>query len=122
MITDFITHDIAGNINDVDVSDLNNSNLEDNLSDDSMFDMDDDALSLSELNAESVDTLVGVDTSLESEEVSEPDSEIIDHKEDKSHISFTGWGECHCLGCKCKKFVGYGDVCDNCGHYFDRHW
>ena len=42
--------------------------------------------------------------------------------EEQEHtgISFKGHGRCKLCGCG--KWAGYGNVCKNCGHFFDKHY
>lgn len=41
------------------------------------------------------------------------------HKQGAS-ISFTGYGRCSV--CDCGKWAGYGDICENCGHFYNKHY
>ena len=38
---------------------------------------------------------------------------------DHSQISFKGLGRCRV--CSCGGWAGYGDTCNNCGHFFNKH-
>ncbi len=42
------------------------------------------------------------------------------HESNKtSQISFTGLGRCRV--CNCGGWAGFGDTCENCGHFFNKH-
>lgn len=36
-----------------------------------------------------------------------------------SNISFTGNGRCRV--CNCGGWAGFGDTCENCGHFYNKH-
>lgn len=42
-----------------------------------------------------------------------------EHHHDHSQISFKGLGRCRV--CSCGGWAGYGDTCNNCGHFFNKH-
>jgi len=75
------------------------------------------------IDAEHINSTI-VDNSEEIGDEQEPTSRILKRDKNGSHISFKGYGRCTCNGCKCPGYVskGYGNVCDNCGHYYEKHW
>lgn len=42
-----------------------------------------------------------------------------DHNQQSSNISFTGNGRCRV--CNCGGWAGFGDTCENCGHFYNKH-
>lgn len=53
-------------------------------------------------------------------DMEEPESMDSPHDyKHQSHISFTGNGRCRL--CNCGKWAGFGDTCENCGHFYNKH-
>lgn len=42
-----------------------------------------------------------------------------DHEYRSSSIAFTGNGRCRI--CNCGGWAGFGDICANCGHFYNKH-
>lgn len=121
MAEEFLNEDFD-ELDNLDMSDSESTDIDD----DTLFNGSDD-----EVN----ESLLGIDLesieSSSSDHISEDDISPDENqyhnlrsKNSASRIVFRGSGRCTCRGCQCPGFVskGYGNVCDNCGHFYEKHW
>lgn len=121
MAEDFLNEDFD-ELDSIDTSDSESTDIEDNTLSNGFDD-------------EVIESVQGID--LESigssslDHISEDDVAPDEHKyrslrsdNPASRIAFRGSGRCTCRGCQCPGYVskGYGNVCDNCGHFYEKHW
>lgn len=109
-----------------ELHEIDNSGVDDSDAVDTDTDIEDsncDESSIAVINSESIPSTT-VDSSEEIDEEQESRPRILKRDKNGSHISFKGYGRCTCNGCKCPGYVskGYGNVCDNCGHFYEKHW
>ena len=100
---------------DIDSSDVDIDEIYDESSD-----FYDSFVSTEELELDDIDEIHGLvdEDSSNSDSV---DSTLEYHHElnKVSQISFTGLGRCRV--CNCGGWAGFGDTCENCGHFFNKH-
>lgn len=114
MIEDFISNSLDS-IESIDTTSVEADNFDNEESDfydsfgedegDSLFDFDDD------ISEESSFSL-SLNENMENTPLHHTNN-------NSSAISFTGLGRCRV--CKCGGWAGYGDTCENCGHFFNKH-
>lgn len=104
-------------LNDIDTSEIDN-----NLEETSTFELneqfvvDEFCVNISEDICDLDDKFHLYSEDLEIEDGNQSQQEETRHNE----ISFKGHGKCKLCGCG--KWVGYGNVCKNCGHFYVNHY
>lgn len=120
MLLDFIDEEISS-LDHFDTSEVDS--MEQTLSTD--FDSVDDS-EMDNLDYYDDLELEKLDDSMEKDVSSGDDTEEPEKKhylrqrfQNANQVSFGGNGKCRL--CSCGKWSGYGDVCSNCGHFYNKH-
>lgn len=118
-------------IDDIDLDDIATSDSDGGdecFSDDSLDDTEHDTDSLLDssfdenffIASDGIDLSDDADINQPSFETEEPESTMTAHSHKyRSQIAFTGNGRCRV--CNCGGWAGFGDTCENCGHFYNKH-
>lgn len=115
MWENFVSEDLVS-LDDIDTSEIecdgfddDNSDFYDSFCGDLEYDLLSDGTDLNEPELSSLEDTDGNGA-----------SDAHPHKEHhSSEISFTGNGRCRVCGCG--QWAGFGDTCENCGHFYNKH-
>lgn len=114
MIEDFF-FDNLDTFDDIDTSEVD---IDDGLVGDSS-DFYDSFMVTDELEIDCYDDIHGFSSETYDDDLVETHTEHHHESNKTSQISFTGLGRCRV--CNCGGWAGYGDTCENCGHFFNKH-
>ncbi len=116
MWENFISEDLVS-LDDIDTSEIECDGCSDDDSD--FYDSFDDESLGFDFSSEEMDMDEPELSSLEDTDESGASNTHLHKEHHSSEISFTGNGRCRVCGCG--QWAGFGDTCENCGHFYNKH-
>lgn len=116
MLQEYIDEDL-GSLNNIDTSEIDHD------IDDSSVEVDDEQFVDDDVYVDVSEEIEGLDEEFhlcDDEQLSTEEEHHQHEEQEHTGISFKGHGRCKLCGCG--KWAGYGNVCKNCGHFFDKHY